>query len=580
MSAGAAATKFARNHGFTGSPSRWMFADGICIAALLMLVGLIWMPRAAGPIDLRWDASVYYLTGVSMAEGRGYRLLNEPGEIQAVQYPPLVPAIVALHQKALGTTDAFEVGRWLKVTWWAFFGAFAVLTFGFIRSFLPSGWAMLATAIPILHPDFYINASYASSELPFAMATAAFLFAYYRQQGRTRECLTAAAAILAFFSRTIGVGLFAAWFVDALLRKQFRTAAVRGIIAAACVLSWSAYIRRVENSAEYRSPAYSYQRAGYMFYNVSYGRNMAYIDPFRPELGTVSPSILAVRAAGTVPDLLERIGIAVTTKEGHWGLLRQNVKSRTGLDLLGPHGLRFVLNGLGLLTAAGLVVLLLGGDILIPAFLAAIVGAASLAPWPTQFFRYVAPVLPLFSLAFCCCIRTAILQSESLRLSWGRRAIRFACVVLVVGVLSVQAASFGIAHRHRFEVGTLKQRDREITYRHIWYGKPDIALDTALEWIAVHAAPTDVIAASMPQWAYLRTGLKSVMPPFEEPERAQALLDSVPVRYLVFENPSEHVNPAAFYTTQLIATTSDRWREVFADEDRYVTVYERIRSEH
>ena len=48
--------------------------------------------------------------------GRGYRLLNEPGEIEAVQYPPLLPAIVAVHQLVLGTSDPTTVGRWLRLS--------------------------------------------------------------------------------------------------------------------------------------------------------------------------------------------------------------------------------------------------------------------------------------------------------------------------------------------------------------------------------------------------------------------------------------------------------------------------------
>ena len=34
--------------------------------------------------------------GTSIAEGKGYRLLNEPGEIKAVRQPPLLPAFVTV----------------------------------------------------------------------------------------------------------------------------------------------------------------------------------------------------------------------------------------------------------------------------------------------------------------------------------------------------------------------------------------------------------------------------------------------------------------------------------------------------
>ena len=65
--------------------------DLMCGAVLLLIWLAVSIPRLNGPIDLRWDASTYYVLGTALAEGKGYRLLNEPGEIEAVQYPPLSP---------------------------------------------------------------------------------------------------------------------------------------------------------------------------------------------------------------------------------------------------------------------------------------------------------------------------------------------------------------------------------------------------------------------------------------------------------------------------------------------------------
>src|SRR5262245_22160528 len=86
------------------------------IGLLLAAVLATWAPRLSGPIDLRWDGGVYYLLGTSLAEGKGYRLLNEPGEIEAVQYPPLLPAFVAVHQRLLGTSDPVPLGAVLRIS--------------------------------------------------------------------------------------------------------------------------------------------------------------------------------------------------------------------------------------------------------------------------------------------------------------------------------------------------------------------------------------------------------------------------------------------------------------------------------
>ena len=51
------------------------------VAGVILIWIAVWIPRLEGPIDLRWDASAYYVLGTSVAEGKGYRLINEPGEI-------------------------------------------------------------------------------------------------------------------------------------------------------------------------------------------------------------------------------------------------------------------------------------------------------------------------------------------------------------------------------------------------------------------------------------------------------------------------------------------------------------------
>ena len=102
---------------------------GVIYCSLLVLVLISWFPRLSGPIDLRRDASIYYILGTSLAEGKGYRLLNEPGEIEAIQYPPLLSIIVAAHQWVLGTSDPNIVGRYLRFSFFFFYTIyiFAVL---------------------------------------------------------------------------------------------------------------------------------------------------------------------------------------------------------------------------------------------------------------------------------------------------------------------------------------------------------------------------------------------------------------------------------------------------------------------
>ena len=81
----------------------------------------------------------------------------------------------------------------------------------------------------------------------------------------------------------------------------------------------------------------------------------------------------------------------------------------------------------------------------------------------------------------------------------------------------------------------------------------------------------EVVATYAPQWVYLRTGLKAVMPPFElNPERAQNLLDSVPVTYLLLEDS---------FTKEYVPIVTQRypnlWKEIYSNQNGAFKIYER-----
>src|SRR5689334_15586304 len=92
-------------------------ATPLCVAVLLGLWLAVSLPRLDAPVDFQGDASTYFMLGTALAQGKGYRLINEPGDIAAVQYPPALPGLVALHELYLGTTDYFVVGRKLRLTY-------------------------------------------------------------------------------------------------------------------------------------------------------------------------------------------------------------------------------------------------------------------------------------------------------------------------------------------------------------------------------------------------------------------------------------------------------------------------------
>ena len=187
------------------------------IVAVVALALLLWAPRLSGPIDLRWDAGVYYLLGTSLAKGEGYRISSEPGSPEALQYPPLLPALVALHQWvwAQRTLRSWRrgCGGPTPPCPWPTHGRSALA-----KRHLSAGFALAATALCMLHIMTIFLSDLLFAELPFAVVSV--VFALVAASGLptsrpwVRETASFALAAAGFFLRTIGVALLAAWVME------------------------------------------------------------------------------------------------------------------------------------------------------------------------------------------------------------------------------------------------------------------------------------------------------------------------------------------------------------------------------
>lgn len=534
--------------------------------ALLGLSVAIWIPRARGPIDLRWDGAAYYVLGTSLAEGRGYRLLNEPGEIQAVQYPPLLPLLVAVHQWVLGSRDALLVGHWLRITFFGLFLATVLVAYRLLGRLLGPGYAFVAVVMCMLHLFSMFVSELLFTELPFALLSLLFLLWSGVDGSRPRPALAGCAAVLAYLLRTAGLALLVAWVAESLVRREVRRAALRGLIALAPFLGWHSYIAVVQAGPSYAAPAYPYQRAAYAFYNVTYAQNLGLRDPYRPELGKASARQLAARVARNLTRLPQSIGEAISADRSHWQHVLARLtgsESRLRALLLGwvvPGALLL----LGLLVLAGVVMQLGGADRLIGLYAIVYAGTVCLTPWPEQWRRYWVPLAPLLVLG--------LFRSLGWVARRGPPLARFLPALIVAIVLAVQAGT--VFHAYATIRGDVELHDRRgapVRFTLFFYGRPDRELDESLDWLAARARPDDVVASAMPHWAYVRTGMKSVIPPFElDPEKAQVLLDAVPVRYLVMD-----ADVASLMRGGAAVVDDGRWRRLHTSPSGLVVVYER-----
>jgi hypothetical protein len=150
-------------------------------------------------------------------------------------------------------------------------------------------------------------------------------------------------------------------------------------------------------------------------------------------------------------------------------------------------------------------------------------------------------------------------------------------ICAVTAILLIQTVSAAYVFRSRNPVSYYDAAGRERGLKLYDYGSEWHALDPAFEWIRRNAMATSVIATTVPHLAYLRTGHKAVLPPFEpDPDRASRLLQEVPVSYLVLDR-FEQPGISERYAAPVVAQKPQDWRLVFTAPDLQTRVYERTR---
>ncbi|MCI0336971.1 MAG: hypothetical protein L0226_05305 [Acidobacteria bacterium] len=538
--------------------------DAAALIILLALVTISWLPRFRGPIDFRWDAGVYYILGTSLAEGKGYRLLNEPGEIKAIQYPPLLPALIAAHQLVFKTSDPIVVGHGLRLSFFVLFVIHIFAIYALARHYLQPGYAFLATLVCLFNFFTHFLSDACFPEIAFALTTILFVLCH-KKGGRTFSVMAAILAVMAYALRTVGVSLIAAWIVEGLLNRKYKIAAQRLSLLLIVVAGWQYYIRSVEIEPEYRQPAYTYQRADYLFYNVSYARNVFLRDPFSSGSGHVSAVELAGRLLRNLAQTPMRLVVAVTSDRYFWEARRTAVNARLGIDLIPAWVIDAALVLLGLLILGGVGLQLARRQWIIPCYLLFSLASLSLTPWPGQFTRYYAPLAPFLTLSLFLTLDTI---TGFLRRIWPqmRKEINIILVGSVVSlILLVDGLTFVMIYREMHQnVAYVDQKGKIVTYRLFFYKDAYRALDAGLDWLKQWSKPDDVVASSMPHWVYLRTRLRAVMPPFEtDPFRAQELLDSVPVTFIIQDRGLDL--DTRKYLSPVVHTFPERWKLVYSD---------------
>lgn len=547
----------------------WGRADRRCLAALLAVAVALWLPRLRGPLDLRYDAGVYYILGTSLAEGRGYRLLNEPGAIEAIQYPPLLPAVGAAAERVLGTDDPAVVGHWLRLASVLLYAGYAAAAYVMCRRFVTPGYACLAALLAIVHSHTIFLSDFFAADVPYAFISTLF----FAVGGGPAAGLLALAA---YGLRSAGIVLLAAWVAESLLHQRKEQAIVRGAVAATAVLAWHGYTAHVKAEPSYAHPAYAYQRADYQFYNVGYAENMWYADPFRPELGRVSGRGLLARVGTNLRGMPMTLGEGVSVHRGWWRGEVDKINARLSGVQVPAWTADAAMLVLCLPVVAGLGLLARRGAVLLVLYTAGSLLLIALTPWPIQFVRYLVPLTPFLTLAVVVVLAASTRRARATGAP-GWRALELVLLGMV-GVIAAQqvVTLYRSVSKHPDPAVYTDRAGVRHEYRLFFYDRTWRLHDDGLDWLAHRARRGEIVATSTPHWAYLRTGLQAVMPPYEaDPGRAAALLDSVPVTYLVVDQLS-FLDVGRRYTVPAIRRAPDRWRLIYAVNDSGPKIYRRV----
>lgn len=539
----------------------WTFAVVGTIALLL------WVPRLSGPIDLRYDAGVYYLLGISLAEGEGYRISSEPGNPAAVQYPPALPAFVALHAKVFRTTDPVELGRWLRRSYFLLFLGFSFCCLTLARTFLSPFWATAATCLCLLQLNTFLLSDLLFTELPFALVSVLFMRLLIVRAGDwsqpPHEFLGFVLVSLGFLLRTAGIALLATWVLDAVFYRRWRLAAVRALLALLPFALWQGYVMRVRAGADYQQPAYAYQRAPYQFYNVPYAENMALTDPFRPERGRADARVIKDRLVANLAVIPYAIGEAVSSSLGFWKwALNDTQDAVLGSRRIPEWTVRIPLLLLALTAGIGLWVIAARGYWAFPIFVLGSTGLICLTPWPGQFSRYLAPLVDFVAIAAVVgglWIHRAGAAALPRRLQW---TVSVPLVTLAAVTVAVQSFTVVQAFRRRQQDPSMAAMGRPLQHHFFYHDRSWKAWEDAVSWIAAHAPAEAVVATVSPHLCYLWTGRRSIFPPMEvNPTTARQQLEAVPVSYVIIDE-LEFLDTARVYAEPAMQSDSSRWELV------------------
>lgn len=424
------------------------------------------------------DNAVYLNLAQSLAQGKGYKNLNQPGEPAHTQYPPGFPALLGLLMLVFG--KSFVIMKFFIMLC----GLFAFYLFYLISLRIFKEKYYLALATYLLVPLIINYNHWILSEIPFLFANLATVYFVIRAEEGKKGFYYPAflCANFAFFIRTTGIALIGAVLVYLIVRKKFREVLVFVGMFLILIIPWT-----IRNSHYSQAGGYLDQFLAKNFYQPELGRIgiadffIRIFNNFRLYFFTILPqSLFSAIEASWLLFLLGLVSLALLV---YGFFIRRRNWSIFEFFLI-----------------FGLVVLLVWPEI-----------------WSSD--RFLLPLLPILIIYIL--------------LGLTRLSARIKYILPALGFFFILVNLWAIVSQSRIAVSDNLQYLRG--NRYAGYSPDWRRYFETIDWIKQNLPDDQVIMARKPEFVYLISGHKSFIYPYTtDPQTMRASIDQAD--YILLDN--------------------------------------------
>ena len=465
-------------------------------------------------LSISGDNAEFITLSRSLAKGEGMSYINLPEPTVSTKYPPGFPLALAPISALFGDSvwgdraiPDYVIMKMLVVL--TFAGAGACL-FLLARDLVGETGAIAISLVGITNPLMLSFASQVMSEIPYTLWSLLALWLLHRglaQPGwRDNRWLWAglAAALMAYYTRSVGICLIAAVIGLMIMRRDWSRALFATVVCAATMAPWS--IR-------------NYLVGGSLYMDV-----LTLGNPYRPELGRLD-----------LPRLLLRMKIHLGNYlDGHL------VEATLPMFLDVPA----IISVLAVVLASASIVISVyclwrRRHLLLWLYCALV--TITLLLWPWSGPRFLVPIIPI------CCLLTVDVATEiaSRIKARGSHLFRYLGGAAVAVVVLFNAYAM---------IGLWSQSSADYVPR--WRTYYEAAL-----WLRATTPEDKIVSCRKPFWMYVVSGRRSMAFAFDKPEVLLAQLERDGIDYVIVDQlgapqTDEFLVPAIY-------SDEGRFREVY-----------------